>query len=71
MDIFTVDMPSDQFLNVHCLGVWTLSEHDVLCLATGAAILGCGGGGSPYFGQLRATQLIKSGKAIKIVNPYR
>lgn len=58
------------YLYVH-VGVWTLSEHDVECLATGAAILGCGGGGSPYCGQLRAIQLIRSGKAIKIINPFR
>ena len=52
-------------------GVWILSEHDVICLATGAGILGCGGGGSPYHGQLQALQLIKEGKNIKIVNPCR
>lgn len=50
---------------------WTLSVHDIECLATGACILGCGGGGDPNSGRLRATMMLKEGKEIKIVNPYR
>lgn len=50
---------------------WTLSVHDIECLATGAAILGCGGGGSPNNGTLRASKMLKEGKKIKILNPCR
>lgn len=52
-------------------GVWELNEKDVECLAIGAGILGCGGGGDPHTGRLRALQQIKKGKSIKIINPCR
>lgn len=48
-----------------------LSVHDVECLCTGAGILGCGGGGSPYLGELLAKKEISEGKEIKVVNPFR
>ncbi len=41
------------------------------CLAAGASILGCGGGGDPDSGRLRALKLLKEGKEIKILNPCR
>ena len=52
-------------------GEWELSEHDVECLAIGAGILGCGGGGDPYGGRLRALRKLQTGKKIKIMNPCR
>jgi hypothetical protein len=52
-------------------GEWELSEQDVECLAIGAGILGCGGGGDPYGGRLRALQQLKAKKKIKILNPCR
>ena len=52
-------------------GEWELSEKDVECLAIGAGILGCGGGGDPYAGRLRALQQLEKGKKIKIINPCR
>lgn len=51
--------------------VWRLTEHDLECLATGAGILGCGGGGDPNNGRLRAVKMLKEGKEIKVVNPCR
>ena len=52
-------------------GEWELSAQDVECLAIGAGILGCGGGGDPNYGRLRAQQLLEEGKKIKVVNPCR
>lgn len=52
-------------------GEWVLSEFDVECMAIGAGILGCGGGGNPYIGKLRTQQLIKSGKKIRVIHPDR
>ena len=52
-------------------GEWELSEHDVECLAIGAGILGCGGGGDPHGGRLRALRKLQTGKKIKIINPCR
>lgn len=52
-------------------GVWSLSEHDVECLATGAGILGCGGGGDPNNGRVRAIKMLREGKEIKVMNPCR
>lgn len=52
-------------------GEWELSEKDVECLAIGAGILGCGGGGDPHAGRLRALQQLDKGKKIKIINPCR
>lgn len=51
--------------------IWSLTEHDVECLATGAGIMGCGGGGDPNNSRLRAVKMLKEGKEIKVVNPCR
>ena len=56
---------------VDSAGEWVLTVHDVECLCTGAGILGCGGGGSPYLGELLAKKEISEGKEIKVVNPFR
>ena len=52
-------------------GEWVLTAQDIECLCIGAGILGCGGGGSPYFGELLAKKEINNGKEIKVVNPLR
>ena len=52
-------------------GEWELTAQDVECLAIGAGILGCGGGGDPNEGRLRAQQLLERGKQIKIINPCK
>lgn len=52
-------------------GTWTLSEYDVDCIAIGAGILGCGGGGNPYLGKLSGLLTMKSGKKIQVIHPHR
>ena len=52
-------------------GEWLVSAWDVECIAAGAGILGCGGGGSPYLGKLRVLQQLEAGKTIRVLNPLR
>ncbi|KAK2547285.1 putative D-/L-hydantoinase subunit A [Acropora cervicornis] len=52
-------------------GDWILNKFDIECIAIGAGIMGCGGGGSPYLGRLRALELIKNKKEIRVVHPNR
>lgn len=52
-------------------GRWSLSGDDVECVAVGASLLGCGGGGDPNMGRLVVLQKLASGKTITVVNPYR
>ncbi|PIK35200.1 hypothetical protein BSL78_27979 [Apostichopus japonicus] len=52
-------------------GEWILSEYDVHCISIGAGILGCGGGGNPKVGKLRALNALKQGKKIRIIHPDR
>ena len=58
-------------LYVDSSGEWVLTAHDIECLCTGAGILACGGGGSPFIGGLLAKKEISEGKEIKVVNPFR
>ena len=39
--------------------LWQVTEKDLDSIAIGAGILGTGGGGNPYIGQLRARQAIR------------
>ncbi|XP_041376475.1 uncharacterized protein LOC121388978 [Gigantopelta aegis] len=50
-------------------GEWILSEWDIECIVVGAGIFGCGGGGSPHLGRLRALEAVRNGKKIRIVTP--
>ena len=52
-------------------GAWILNEYDVECIAIGAGILGCGGGGNPYLAKLRARSTLKSGMEIRVIHPDR
>lgn len=52
-------------------GDWILSRFDVECITIGAGIMGCGGGGSPYLGRLRALELIRKNKEIRVIHPNR
>ncbi|XP_064621242.1 uncharacterized protein LOC135484075 isoform X2 [Lineus longissimus] len=52
-------------------GEWILHERDVECISIGAGILGCGGGGSPHIARLRALNLLKQGKKIRVISPDR
>ncbi len=47
---------------------WVLSEQDLSDLATGAGILGTGGGGNPYLGYLHVRELLRSGARITVVS---
>ncbi len=46
-----------------------LSKQDVIDLATGATVLGTGGGGDPYIGMLMALQSLERGRKIVIIDP--
>ncbi|XP_006811540.1 uncharacterized protein LOC100376092 [Saccoglossus kowalevskii] len=50
-------------------GEWLLSEWDVDCIALGASILGCGGGGEPYLQKLQCKLILRDGKKIRIITP--
>ena len=52
-------------------GDWILKEFDIECIAIGAGILGCGGGGSPYLGKLRVLELIRAGKETHVIHPNK
>jgi uncharacterized protein len=46
---------------------WDLTRQDVRRIATGAGILGTGGGGNPYRGMVRALQELDQGRSLTIV----
>ncbi|XP_078672683.1 uncharacterized protein LOC144911973 isoform X1 [Branchiostoma floridae x Branchiostoma belcheri] len=52
-------------------GAWVLSCWDVECLAVGAGILGCGGGGNPGLGRLQVLQTLEQGRKIRVIAPER
>lgn len=53
------------------IGEWLLSPEDVTCLSVGAGILGCGGGGDTNLGRTMALSLLRTGRKIRVANPYR
>lgn len=46
---------------------WRLTEADLKPLALGAALLGTGGGGSPYIGMLRTRELMRRGAVVEVL----
>ena len=48
-----------------------MTGDDIECVAVGAGLLGCGGGGDPNAGRLVALQQLSRGKTITVVNPLR
>ncbi|CAN5616384.1 DUF917 domain-containing protein [soil metagenome] len=46
---------------------WKLTREDVERIATGAGILGTGGGGNPYRGMVRAIQELEQGRSLTVV----
>jgi DUF917 family protein len=48
---------------------WEVLEPDVRPIATGAALLGTGGGGNPYLGELRTRELLRAGKRVQVLDP--
>ena len=49
--------------------MWTVTEEDLPYIAIGAGILGTGGGGNPYVGQLRARQAIRKWGPVTVLDP--
>ncbi len=48
---------------------WEIVEADLRPIATGAAVLGTGGGGNPYLGMLRARELLRGGARMGVLDP--
>lgn len=48
--------------------MWTITHDDVTAIALGAGILGTGGGGNPYLGQLRMQELLRQGYSVQVMN---
>ena len=49
--------------------MWQVDESNLEAIAIGAGILGTGGGGNPYIGQLRAKQAIKEHGPVTVLSP--
>ncbi len=49
--------------------MWQATEHELESIAIGAGILGTGGGGNPYIGQLRARQAIRRWGIVDVLEP--
>ena len=49
--------------------MWTVTEEDLPNIAIGAGILGTGGGGNPYVGQLRARQAMRQWGPVNVLSP--
>jgi DUF917 family protein len=49
--------------------MWQIVESDLPAISIGAAILGTGGGGNPHLGMLRARELLREGRRIRVVDP--
>ncbi|KAI8481502.1 hypothetical protein Bbelb_407950 [Branchiostoma belcheri] len=49
----------------------TMGVEQQTCLAVGAGILGCGGGGNPGLGRLQVLQTLEQGRKIRVIAPER
>ncbi len=49
--------------------MWEVTEDNLESIAIGAGILGTGGGGNPYIGQLRARQTIREHGPVTVLDP--
>ena len=49
--------------------MWNVGADMVRWIAAGAGILGTGGGGNPYYGQLHVLQLLRGGAEVRVVDP--
>ena len=49
--------------------MWQATENELESIAIGAGILGTGGGGNPYIGQLRARQAIRRWGVVDVLEP--
>ncbi|CAL1538242.1 unnamed protein product [Lymnaea stagnalis] len=50
-------------------GEWLLNEWDIECIVLGSGIYGCGGGGNPHLGRIRALKYLQEGKKMRVVSP--
>ena len=48
--------------------MWQISESDVESIAIGAGILGAGGGGNPYLGQIHLQSLLRKGMTARVIS---
>lgn len=48
--------------------MWQITAEDVESIAIGAGILGTGGGGNPYIGQLRMKRLLQQGYSVQVID---
>ena len=49
--------------------MWEANEDNLEAIAMGAGVLGTGGGGNPYIGQLRARQAIRERGPVTVLDP--
>ena len=49
--------------------MWQVTEDHLESIAIGAGILGTGGGGNPYIGQLRARQVLRERGPVTVLSP--
>ena len=49
--------------------MWQATENELQSIAIGAGILGTGGGGNPYIGQLRAREAIRQRGPVDVLAP--
>ena len=64
------DTPKSKHIDI-TTGDWIIDPYDIECIAVGAGILGCGGGGSPLHGRLRCLEALKQGYQIRVINSDR
>lgn len=60
--------PSEPYIDPKT-GDWILKDYDIECIALGAGIMACGGGGNAQIGRLRAMASLKKNKEIRVINP--
>ena len=49
--------------------MWRVSENDLYAISIGAGILGTGGGGNPYLGQLRVREVLRRYGSVDVYDP--
>ena len=64
------DTPKSKHIDA-TTGDWIIDQYDIECIAVGAGILGCGGGGNPALGRLRCLQALKQGYEMRVINSDR
>ena len=65
----TSRMPNPNRLRTPESAMWTVTEETLPYIAIGAGILGTGGGGNPYIGQLRAREAMRKWGPVTVLSP--